>query len=207
MRPYPIAFALVLLLAALLKGEDKPLPPPVTVDLKANPLVQKALADQDKAAADVEADYAQKLEALKAERQKKLDAAKTNCVTALRRAEAVSNARNNKDEALTIKALADSIQSEVSPPPTETKVANNKAFVGKWMRPSGLAFILKADGTCVDEGNPKNAGKWTVSKEGNIEVRWANGNVDSYRHVNEKKWLMQTFIGGTLKGQTELTQP
>src|ERR1035437_8442722 len=98
----------VLLTAVALYAEGTP---PASGDLKGNPLVQKALTDQDKAVVDADAVYANKLEAIKTERQKKLDSAKMACVATLRRAETVATTRNNKDEALTIKALADSIRS------------------------------------------------------------------------------------------------
>jgi hypothetical protein len=83
------------------------------VDLKDNPAVQKALADEETAIQLADADYAKKLETLNAARQKKVDAAKLACVAALRRAEIVSNALNKTDEGLAIGALADSIKSEV----------------------------------------------------------------------------------------------
>src|SRR5262249_31438628 len=98
-------------LATMALAEMPPATQPATqaVDLSNNTLVHKALAEKNKADAEVETDYQKKLEALKTERQKKVDANKAACVTALKRAETVANTLKKPEEAATIKALAESI--------------------------------------------------------------------------------------------------
>lgn len=157
-------------------------PPAQPVDLKKNQLVQKALADQEKAVAAAEEDYAKKLEALNAERQKKLAAARSACVTALRRAEGVAAARNNKEEALTIKALADSIAAEA---PAESKpAAPANKLVGKWKTKDG-GFVLEADGTCHST-SIQLTGKWLINQKGELELHWP-GFLDTFKQLDAGK--------------------
>ena len=114
----PVIVAVLYLGAVLRAGNEGPASPsqPTTapaIDLSKNQLVQKAMADHEKAVAEADADYQKKLDALNVERQKKLDAAKVTCVAALRRAETVANTLKKTEEGLTIKALADSIAADV----------------------------------------------------------------------------------------------
>ena len=204
MRFCTIAFVLVLAVAVSLRAEDQPAPAtqPASVDLNSNPLVQKALADQDKGVTDTEADYAKKLEALKAERQKKLDAIKTACVAALHRAAAVSNARNKKDEAETIKALADSIQSEVTAmPPSKPKV---NPFVGKWVDSNGHTFILSPDKTAVADSGGR--GTWEDYNDG-IVVHWEINWTDCLRPNPEGGFTRYGFSGKSITGRPTQTSP
>ena len=180
MRIFSVAMAFALVLVVAVRG-DVPASQPAGVDLKKNTLVQKALADQDKAVAVAEADYAKQLEALNAERQKKLSLARTACVAALRRAGPVSTARNNREEALTIEALANSIAADIA---AEPKTPPTSKLVGKW-KTNGGGFILEADGT-VRSTSAQLTGKWVVNQNGEIELRWP-GYLDVFKQIDAGK--------------------
>lgn len=175
-----LSIATLSLTAAKSRAEDAPR----EVDLKTNPLVQKALADQEKATAEADAEFAKKLAAIKAERDQKLSAARTACVAALRRAEAVAKARNSSEEALTIHALADSIASDAGRhPDAQPNRSNPEQLVGRW-KTEGGGFVLEADGTCRSTSSAQITGTWAVTAGGDIELRWSGFPVDTFRQIS-----------------------
>jgi hypothetical protein len=236
-RSHIVAFVIVLAVAASLQGDDKPTTQATPVDLKSNPLVQKALAEQDKLIAEANADYAEKLKALeadreksaprpkepaaadpvrhegkspfalkleacKAERQTKVDAAKIACVEALREAETPSKAQGKTDEASAIQALADRLQSEIK---SEPKGIDRKAFVGRWVQAHRFDVILEPDGTSRT-ADGVDTGKWTVTEKGTIEVHWNSGWRDVYNQIDGKKWNCTSY-NGQFKATNAITQP
>ena len=220
MRCFTIAILLVvctMLPSALAADGDlftatQPTTGPAEVDLSKNALVQKALADKDKAIQDADAEYSKKLDALNAEHKKKVDAANVVCVTALHRAESVSKTLKKDDEA-TIKALADSIQNEVNAP-TSTKPATPKHWpqecVGKWRRGTGFTITLNANGTAEQKDG---AGHWWVNGNNQVEILWDNypnkGGIlrDVWTNHAGKNWSRKVYEGDKIKYDNDINQP
>ncbi len=150
-----VGIIVVLITAVALYANDSPATRPLD-DLGNNTLVQKALTEKDKVIADADADYAKKLEVLKTERQRKVDAANSACINVLRRAETVANTLNHKDEAATIKALADRIQNDIAhpaPEPSKKTVVKIDAKNAQWTPAAkvhkGQTIVITAAGICL----------------------------------------------------------
>lgn len=206
-----LCVSFLLFTSVILAQNDPATSGPAPIDLTKNQLVQKALADKDKALADAEADYQKKLDALNTERQKKIDAVKSNCVAALNRAATVATTLKQAEEAATIRALADAIAVEVPTPKvgttsTPSKVATTSPAVPNMtlkVIPQFNDFTLYPDGTAVSHSKPAH---WRIVGN-SIEVKDDGGTwTNTLTLFNGKKWKKSAFKDGKLDNEEIIDQ-
>ena len=154
-----------------------PVPQPTTQGLFTKELVQKAFAHLEKEVADANADFSKKVEALRVEKQKKIEESKLNAISTLRLAVTVANASKLTEEVAAIKGMINDL-----------KPANE--LVGDWLEENGSVRLrLNSDGVakCL-----YGEGVWTI-KNGIIEVRWSSQKVfDTIEKNKEGKWYIRS---------------
>lgn len=194
---------------AVLRADQVPATRPA-VDLSDNVLVEKALADQRKAVDAAEEDYQKKLAALEAERARKASAAREACIAALRRAESVSAARGRRDEALTIRALIETLVAEGAQTASAPSAVPGRAeFVGNWtVVGQSRTLTLRNDGTASASWSD-NPGRWRVNEQGTVlEIAWQRGTWTMVCIRKEgKRWEAYDFQNAERKWTHQINQP